>query len=133
MVIHGSKMMYLEDKSVNNHPKQTVNHHGLDTRRAPTTTTLRWSHIGFSRRVQLPNKRARRSKRRAQRAASEGTACRAPTSTKPLTKIWIWYDRRAIFEPYLSRESSWKPIVLNVKKKEKLLRPSLGLPAVARP
>ena len=36
MVIHGSKMMYLEDKSVNNHPTQIVNHHCLDTCRAPT-------------------------------------------------------------------------------------------------
>ena len=36
MVIHGSKRMYVEDKSVNNHPKQTVNHHGLDKGSAPT-------------------------------------------------------------------------------------------------
>lgn len=38
MVIHGSERMYVEDKSVNNHPKQTVNHHGLDTCQAPTST-----------------------------------------------------------------------------------------------
>ena len=37
MVIHGSKMMYLEDKSVNNHPTQIVNHHCLDKGSAPTT------------------------------------------------------------------------------------------------
>ena len=36
MVIHGSERMYVEDKSVNNHPKQTVNHHGLDKCFAPT-------------------------------------------------------------------------------------------------
>ena len=36
MVIHGSERMYVEDKSVNNHPKQTVNHHGLDKGPAPT-------------------------------------------------------------------------------------------------
>ncbi len=29
-------MICLSDKSVNNHPKQTVNHHCLDTCRAPT-------------------------------------------------------------------------------------------------
>ena len=39
MVIHGSKMMYLEDKSVNNHPTQIVNHHCLDRWSAPTIDT----------------------------------------------------------------------------------------------
>ena len=49
-----------------------------------------------------------------------------------MTKTWIWYDRRAILEPYLSRELSWKLIVLNVKKKEKSLRRNLGLTAVVQ-
>lgn len=45
MVIHGSERMYVEDKSVNNHPKQTVNHHGLDKGVAPTQEQLSLSKI----------------------------------------------------------------------------------------
>jgi hypothetical protein len=40
MVIHGSWMMCLIDKSVNNHPKQNVNHQCLDTVGDHTTASM---------------------------------------------------------------------------------------------
>ena len=91
-------MMYLEDKSVNNHPTQIVNHHCLDNCRAPTKYLLLANKIAYESRKDLTistnqiviyslHKHDGRASVIRQRAAAWLKGCKRPRSASDPTHL----------------------------------------------